>query len=66
MMDDVELHMMVGEIRSDVKKLLKSDDAYDKRIRKLEHRQWWMTGVGATLAVVFAKFGAADFAHFWH
>ncbi len=57
MLEDNDLHMMVGEIRSDVKKLLKSDIDYGKRLATVEHRQWWMAGVGACVAFFAARMG---------
>ena len=57
-MDEVELVFMVGEIRSDVKKLLVQDREYDKRIHSLERTRWYAGGfLGAALAIVAAKMG---------
>ena len=54
---DNDLHMMVGEIRSDVKKLLNNADNTDKRVGSLE-KKWWTTialvGLWATTAVAHA------------
>lgn len=58
---DADLYLMVGEIRSDVKTLLKSVAVDDARLRKVEHRQWWLAGVIAAVAVFAAKIGLPDF-----
>jgi hypothetical protein len=56
-MDEQDLHMMVGEIRSDVKKLLVNSGETDKRVGTLE-KKWWTTialvGLWATTAVAHA------------
>ena len=56
-MDEQDLHMMVGEIRSDVKKLLVNSSDTDKRVGALE-KKWWTTvalvGLWATTAVAHA------------
>lgn len=46
-----ELHLMVGEIRSDVKTLLAHAKAHDTRITAVEHKQWYISGGMAALAV---------------
>lgn len=52
-----ELHLMVGEIRSDVKKLLENAANTDSRVGSLE-KKWWTTlaavGLWATAAVAHA------------
>lgn len=50
--NDNDLHMMVGEIRSDVKKLLK----LDARVSTLE-KKWWTTlaAIGLLVPVAVAR-----------
>lgn len=56
-MDEQDLHLMVGEIRSDVKKLLGNATDTDKRVGSLE-KKWWTTvalvGLWATAGVAKA------------
>jgi type II secretory pathway component PulL len=49
------LYMVVGEIRSDVKKLLNGEYDTNKRLTSLERWRWWQAGAGACLAFVAAK-----------
>ena len=55
-MDEQDLHMMVGEIRSDVKKLLANSADTDKRVGALE-KKWWSTIalIGLFVPVAIAK-----------
>lgn len=46
MQPDQDLLLMIGEIRSDVKKLL----TLEKRVSRLEHGAWVAAGVAGTLA----------------
>lgn len=43
-----EMYMMVGEIRSDVKKLLEHSKDTDSRVSSLE-KKWWTTAVAIGL-----------------
>lgn len=53
-MDDKDVYTMLGEIHSDVKKLLSNAKDTDKRVGSLE-KKWWTTialvGLWATSAV---------------
>jgi hypothetical protein len=53
-----DLTLMVGEIHSDVKKLLEQDREYGKRIHSLERTRWYAGGfIAAGVAYVAMKFG---------
>jgi hypothetical protein len=52
--------MSVGEIRSDVKTLLRALPDMDKRLSKVDSRQLWLMGVGAVFAGLAAKAGLPD------
>lgn len=70
MSDDADLHLMVGEIRTDVKWLkdrYKSVDDIDKRLRKQERKTSWIMGAGLVIAAVCAKLGMPDVTSgLWH
>lgn len=51
------LYMVIGEIRSDVKKLLFDSRNTETRLSKVEKRQWWFSGVTACLAFFAAHLG---------
>jgi hypothetical protein len=48
-----ELMVMVGEIRADVKTLLRNDAEKGKRIAVLERDSWWAKGALALAAAAF-------------
>ena len=52
MSDGNDLYTMVGEIRSDVKKLLKNDTDQDNRIGAIEKKLWVASGTAGILAML--------------
>lgn len=51
-LQETDLYMMVGEIRSDVKKLLQTNEVNDKRIGSLERKIWTASGAAAFLGMM--------------
>lgn len=60
-MDDKDMHMLIGEIHSDVKTLLKNASDTDRRVTSLE-KKWWTT---VALVGLWASAGVAK-ALGWH
>lgn len=56
-MDDNELHLMVGEIRADVKALLSKAGDHETRLRSLEKWRWITHAGSVSVAFVAAKLG---------
>lgn len=56
-MDSPELHMLLGEIRTDVKSLLKNSSDHETRLRSLEKWRWVTHGCAALLGAVGIKVG---------
>lgn len=65
MQESDNLFLMVGEIRSDVKKLLENNTAQDKRLGALERKFWTSTSAIALIATA-AMTGAAKALGFLH
>jgi hypothetical protein len=66
-MADDDLHMMVGEIRTDVRWLrdqyseVKAErQSFDKRLRRQERKSSWIMGAGLMIAALAAKAGFPD------
>ena len=60
-MNDSDLHLLIGEIHSDVKKLLANASVTDKRVSSLE-KKWWTT---VAMAGLWLTAGVAR-AFGWH
>jgi hypothetical protein len=58
-----EVLLLLGEVRSDVKKLLRAESDQEGRIRKLETRQWVTAGASAVLSVFAVKIGLPFLPH---
>ncbi len=48
-----DLMILLGEIKSDVKKLLKDDEDKNKRITRLERYSWMIAGAAGGLGSLF-------------
>jgi hypothetical protein len=64
--DDLTLHAMVTEVRTDVKWLKEKFadvDELDTRLRTVERRQSWMAGVVAVIGAFAARHGLPDISY---
>lgn len=58
---DQQLLLLVGEVHSDVKKLLKQGTDHEERITALERWRWVSYGFYTCVAFVAAKLGLPTF-----
>jgi hypothetical protein len=49
MPDLAELHRAIGRLESKVDILLARDDAFDRRLAKVEHKVTWFSGAAAVI-----------------
>jgi len=49
--------VLLGRVDGKVDILLSRTDNFDKRLRSVEQRQWWLAGLGAAVAFGAAKLG---------
>lgn len=61
--NESELYLMVGEIRSDVKKLLENDVSTQQRVGSLEKKIWTASGAAAFLGMFVTTAAAKIFGH---
>jgi H+/Cl- antiporter ClcA len=62
--EHTDLIMILGEIKSDVKKLLKEDESKEKRLSRLERYSWMIAGAAGSVGAVFPSAIAKAFG--WH
>lgn len=53
-----EILLMLGEVRADVKTLLKSDEDQEERLRSLEQSAWKKSGIMGAIGAIIGFIGA--------